>query len=150
MANSTDAEESYWNDTVSEPVNIHEGVISPKGCATDSEGQKEVSETGDGLNDLENSPGILLSPHEPMDVDSDMPETVAESWADSMDDVGTDPSGFQSHTYDRDNTTAEQQDNAREDHMPRQYIQGSRDSWRPRRNQLASNWQGSRGRGLGA
>jgi hypothetical protein len=158
MANSTDAEESYWNDTVSEPVNIHEGVVSPKGCATDSEGQKEVSETEDGLNDLENSPGILLSLHEPMDVDSDMPETVAESWADSMDDVGTDPSDFQSHTYDRDNITAEQQDNAREDHMPRQYIQGSRDSWRPRRNQFyhdrwsqsrASNWQGSRGRGFG-
>ena len=156
MEDSIDTEDSYWNNTVSEPVNIHEGVVSPKGCATGSEEQKEVSETEDGLNDVENSPGILPSPHEPMDVD--MPGTVAESWADSMDDIGTDPSEFQSHTYDRDNTTAERQDNAYEDHMPRQYIQESRDSWRSRGSRVyqyrwsqsrASSWQGSRGRGFG-
>ncbi len=158
MANSNDAEESYWNDPVSEPVNIHEDVVSPEGSATEFEEQQEVSETKDSLSDLENSPGIVLSLHEPMDVDSDMPETVAESWADSMDDVGIDSSNFPSRTYDRDITTAERQDNAYEDHIPRQYTQGSRDNWRPRGVQVyhnqgsqprASNWRGSRGRGFG-
>jgi hypothetical protein len=158
MANSKDAEESYWSDPVSEPVNIHDDVVSPERSATDLEERQEVSKTKDGLSDLENSPGIMLSLHEPTDVGSDIPETVAESWADSMDDVGTDSSNFPSHTYDRDNTTAERQDNAYEDHMPRQYTQGSRDDWRPGGVQVyrdrwsqsrASDWRGLRGRGFG-
>jgi hypothetical protein len=155
MANSEDAEGTYGNVPISEPVNIHEGAVSPKGSATDSEEQKEVSEMEEDFNDLENSPGI----QEPMDVDSDMkPETVAESWADSMDDIETDPPDFQSHTYDRDNTTPERQDNAYDDHMPRQYIQRSRDSWRSTGSQIyhdrrsrsrTNNWRGLRGRGFG-
>jgi hypothetical protein len=163
MANLKDDEESYWRDSVSEAANIHEDVVSPEGSVTDLEEQQELSETKDGLSDLENSPGTVLSLHESMDVD--MPETVAESWADSMDDVGTDSSNFPSHTYDRDNTTTERhntsterQDNAYEDHMPRQYTQGWRDNWRPRGVQVyhdrwsqsrASNWRGLRGRGFG-
>ncbi|KAH7418793.1 hypothetical protein BKA64DRAFT_635908 [Cadophora sp. MPI-SDFR-AT-0126] len=153
MSNSKDDdEESYWNDSVSEPVNIDEGAVSPEEPAIDSEEQKEVSEKTDGLNDFENSPGIVLSLHEPMDVDSELPETVAESWADSMDDFGIDPSGSQNHTYGRGSVTAERQENTCEDYMPRQYTQRSRDDMRPRGSRFyhnrwnqsrASNWRGN-------
>lgn len=137
-------------DDVSEPVNIPKRV-SPTGSVI-SEEPMEVSETENGLNNLENSPGIVLSPHEPMDVDSDM--AVAEFWAESisMDGTGTDPSDFQSHSYDQENITEERQAN---DHMPRQYNLGSRDSWRPRggyhdrwSQTRASYWRGLRGRGF--
>lgn len=96
-------------------------------------------ETKDGLSDLENSPSIVLSLHKPIDVDSDMPKIVAKSWADSMDNVGINSSNFPSRTCDRDITTAERQDNAYEDHMPRQYTQGSRDNWRLRGVQVYHN-----------
>ena len=145
MSNSKDEEESYWNDPASELVNIHEGVVSPKESAIDSEEQKEVSETTDGLNGFENSPGMVLSLHESMDVDSEMPETVAESWAGSMDDIGTDPSDLQSHTCDQDNTTVERQDNIYVEHTPREHIQRSKDNWRPRWGQVYHNRWSQRG-----
>jgi hypothetical protein len=153
MASSKDTGESCWNDPVSEPVNIHEDGVSPTESAIELEEQQNVSETKDSLSDLENSSDIVLSLHEPMDVDSDMPETVAESWADSMDEVGPE------RTYGRDISTIERQENAYEDHMPRQNTQGSRDNWRPRGVQVyhdrwsqtrATNWRGSRGRGFGS
>ncbi|KAL5344842.1 hypothetical protein ACLOAV_010239 [Pseudogymnoascus australis] len=127
MANSVDADGIYRN--VSEPVNIPKRV-SPTGSVISEKEQMEVLETENSLSDLESSPGTVLSSHEPMDVDSDI--AVAEYWARSMDETGTDPSDFQSHTYDREGSTAERQANAHEDHMPRQYIMESRDSWRPR------------------
>ena len=152
MANSEDADGIYRN--VSEPVNIPKRV-SPTGSIISEKEPMEVLETENGLSDLENSLGTVLSPYEPMDVDSGM--AVAEYWAGSMDETGTDPSDFQSHTYDREDSTVERQANAYEDHMPRQYIMELRDSWRPRGGQVyhdrwsqsrAGYWRGLRGRGF--
>ncbi|KFY26182.1 hypothetical protein V491_01411 [Pseudogymnoascus sp. VKM F-3775] len=159
MANSEDAEGIYRN--ISEPVDISKRV-SPTGSVT-SEERKEASETESGLNKLENSPAIELSPlYTPMDVDSDipmdvnndMPETVTEFWAESMDESGTDPSEFQSHTYGGENTAEEGQADAYEDYTPRQLDLRSRYSWRPRGGHdrwgqsRASYWRGLRGRGF--
>ncbi|KFY01309.1 hypothetical protein O988_02807 [Pseudogymnoascus sp. VKM F-3808] len=132
MANSEYADGIYRN--VSEPVSIPKRV-SPTGSAI-SEEPTRISETENDLNNLENSPGIESSP-EPMDVD--MPETVAEVWARSMDEIGADLS------YEREDTTAERQVNAYEYHMPRQHIMDSRDSWRPRESQdFYDRWSQSR------
>ncbi|KFY03874.1 hypothetical protein V490_00076 [Pseudogymnoascus sp. VKM F-3557] len=151
MANLEDSDGIYRN--VSEPVNIPKRA-SPTGSVI-SEELMEVLETENGLDDPANSSGNVLSHHEPMDVDSDI--AVTEYWARSMDETGTDPSDFQSQSYDREVTTAERRANAYEAHMPRQTIMESRDSWRPRGGQVyhdrwsqsrAGNWRGLRGRGF--
>ena len=65
----------------------------------------------EGFNKFENSPGIVLSLQESMDVNNDKKqETGPNPWADSMDNIETDPLDFQSRKCDQENTTAERQD----------------------------------------
>ena len=77
------------NDT---PVNIHKDVVSLKGSAQHLEKPQKVSGTKDGFSNLENwnLSDRAMSLPESMDIYSDKPETVVESGANFMEDVGTD------------------------------------------------------------
>jgi hypothetical protein len=158
MANSNIVEGKNWTGPICGPVNSNEGeaVASKESSASTHLGEeKEGSEMDIGFEEgdfgnLEDLPDVAVSLQRPMDLDSDMrPETVTESWADSMDDINTDYSRTENSAYEMDSSETERRNNVHEDYSTARYLRGPRRSWRPAESRVPYHrWSQAReGRG---
>jgi hypothetical protein len=146
MANSKNIEVIHCNDLGPGPVDNQKGAIAAEGSSSPS----DIGPRGEDSDNFEDPSNITLSRQGTMDFDDEMKtETVAESWAESMDGIDLDHSNLQSNTYAMDDVRTEQRNNIHEGHSPARYIQGPRSSCRPTGGRVYRDQRSqSRGRGF--